>query len=140
MDLKPENMEDLSEVITVAEFHPHHCHLLAFSSSAGATRLCDMRSRALCDRPAKRESLSLILLNMLHSLAEKHTDIRLEVLQKQQSSSECLQLSRYKSSAQRSSEAIINVNVLGENIYITFKLLYAFKIFFKTINIHTCII
>ncbi|KAF5904963.1 serine/threonine-protein phosphatase 2A 55 kDa regulatory subunit B beta isoform-like, partial [Clarias magur] len=53
VDLKPENMEDLSEVITVAEFHPHHCHLLAFSSSAGATRLCDMRSRALCDRPAK---------------------------------------------------------------------------------------
>lgn len=96
-------MEDLSEVITVAEFHPHHCHLLAFSSSAGATRLCDMRSRALCDRPAKRESLSLILLNMLCSLSEKHTDIRLVVQQKQHSSGEeafcekCLQLREYKS-------------------------------------------
>uniref|UniRef100_A0A9J7XG38 Serine/threonine-protein phosphatase 2A 55 kDa regulatory subunit B n=1 Tax=Cyprinus carpio carpio TaxID=630221 RepID=A0A9J7XG38_CYPCA len=46
-------MEDLSEVITVAEFHPHHCHLLAFSSSTGTTRLCDMRARALCDQHAK---------------------------------------------------------------------------------------
>lgn len=55
VDLKPENMEDLSEVITVAEFHPHHCHLLAFSSSTGTTRLCDMRARALCDQHAKRE-------------------------------------------------------------------------------------
>ncbi|KAI4893770.1 hypothetical protein NFI96_033963, partial [Prochilodus magdalenae] len=53
VDLKPENMEELSEVITVAEFHPHHCHLLAFSSSTGTTRLCDMRSRALCDQHAK---------------------------------------------------------------------------------------
>jgi len=53
VDLKPENMEDLSEVITVAEFHPHHCHLLAFSSSTGTTRLCDMRARALCDQHAK---------------------------------------------------------------------------------------
>lgn len=80
MDLKPENMEDLSEVITVAEFHPHHCHLLAFSSSAGATRLCDMRSRALCDRPAKRESVCLILLNMVCLLSDKHTAIRYVVL------------------------------------------------------------
>lgn len=55
VDLKPENMEDLSEVITVAEFHPHHCHLLAFSSSTGTTRLCDMRARALCDQHAKRK-------------------------------------------------------------------------------------
>ncbi|XP_036424738.1 serine/threonine-protein phosphatase 2A 55 kDa regulatory subunit B beta isoform [Colossoma macropomum] len=53
VDLKPENMEELSEVITVAEFHPHHCHLMAFSSSTGTTRLCDMRSRALCDQHAK---------------------------------------------------------------------------------------
>ncbi|KAL1261487.1 hypothetical protein QQF64_006752 [Cirrhinus molitorella] len=53
VDLKPENMEDLSEVITVAEFHPHHCHLLAFSSSTGTTRLCDMRAQALCDQHAK---------------------------------------------------------------------------------------
>ncbi|XP_030638416.1 serine/threonine-protein phosphatase 2A 55 kDa regulatory subunit B gamma isoform [Chanos chanos] len=53
VDVKPENMEDLREVITVAEFHPQHCHLLAFGSSAGNTRLCDMRARALCDQHAK---------------------------------------------------------------------------------------
>lgn len=55
VDIKPANMEDLTEVITSAEFHPHHCHLLVYSSSKGTLRLCDMRASALCDRHAKRE-------------------------------------------------------------------------------------
>ncbi|VDP14218.1 unnamed protein product [Echinostoma caproni] len=42
-------MEDLSEVITCARFHPAECHLLAYSTSRGLIRLCDMRVRALCD-------------------------------------------------------------------------------------------
>ena len=50
VDIKPANMEDLSEVITTAEFHPSHCHILAYSSSRGSIRLCDMRERAICDR------------------------------------------------------------------------------------------
>ncbi|OON14278.1 hypothetical protein X801_09929, partial [Opisthorchis viverrini] len=49
VDLKPPNMEDLSEVITCARFHPSQCHLLAYSTSRGVIRLCDMRIRALCD-------------------------------------------------------------------------------------------
>ena len=49
VDIKPANMEDLSEVITTAEFHPSHCHILAYSSSRGSIRLCDMRQSALCD-------------------------------------------------------------------------------------------
>ncbi|GAA28215.2 protein phosphatase 2 (formerly 2A) regulatory subunit B [Clonorchis sinensis] len=49
VDLKPPNMEDLSEVITCARFHPSQCHLLAYSTSRGFIRLCDMRIRALCD-------------------------------------------------------------------------------------------
>lgn len=49
VDIKPTNMEDLSEVITSAEYHPHHCHLFAYSSSRGAIKLCDMRQSALCD-------------------------------------------------------------------------------------------
>ncbi|KAA0201030.1 Serine/threonine-protein phosphatase 2A 55 kDa regulatory subunit B [Fasciolopsis buskii] len=49
VDLKPTNMEDLSEVITCARFHPAECHLLAYSTSRGIVRLCDMRVRALCD-------------------------------------------------------------------------------------------
>ncbi|NXD29538.1 2ABD phosphatase, partial [Spelaeornis formosus] len=53
VDIKPANMEELTEVITAAEFHPHHCNVLVYSSSKGTIRLCDMRSAALCDRHAK---------------------------------------------------------------------------------------
>ncbi|XP_026456865.1 serine/threonine protein phosphatase 2A 55 kDa regulatory subunit B beta isoform-like isoform X1 [Papaver somniferum] len=53
VDVKPVNMEDLTEVITSAEFHPTHCHTLAYSSSKGTIRLIDMRQSALCDSHAK---------------------------------------------------------------------------------------
>ncbi|XP_022135336.1 serine/threonine protein phosphatase 2A 55 kDa regulatory subunit B beta isoform-like [Momordica charantia] len=52
IDMKPSNMEDLTEIITSAEFHPLHCNLLAYSSSRGFIRLVDMRQSALCDRSA----------------------------------------------------------------------------------------
>ncbi|KAL8250099.1 hypothetical protein R6Q59_033792 [Mikania micrantha] len=50
VDVKPANMEDLTEVITSAEFHPTHCNTLAYSSSKGSIRLIDLRQSALCDR------------------------------------------------------------------------------------------
>ena len=53
VDIKPENMEELTEVITAAEFHPQHCNLLMYSSSQGGIKLADMRSSALCDQHAK---------------------------------------------------------------------------------------
>ncbi|KAL9262852.1 Serine/threonine protein phosphatase 2A 55 kDa regulatory subunit B beta isoform-like protein [Drosera capensis] len=53
VDLKPQNMEDLTEVITSAEFHPTHCNLLAYSSSKGSIRLIDLRRSALCDSHAQ---------------------------------------------------------------------------------------
>ncbi|KAG5225468.1 serine/threonine protein phosphatase [Salix suchowensis] len=53
VDVKPANMEDLTEVITSAEFHPTHCHMLAYSSSRGSIRLVDMRQSALCDSHSK---------------------------------------------------------------------------------------
>ncbi|XP_010918424.1 serine/threonine protein phosphatase 2A 55 kDa regulatory subunit B beta isoform isoform X1 [Elaeis guineensis] len=49
VDVKPANMEDLTEVITSAEFHPTHCNTLAYSSSKGSIRLLDLRQSALCD-------------------------------------------------------------------------------------------
>jgi serine/threonine-protein phosphatase 2A regulatory subunit B len=49
VDIKPPNMEELTEVITCAEFHPRHCHLLMYSSSKGSIKLNDMRENALCD-------------------------------------------------------------------------------------------
>ncbi|XP_044880337.1 serine/threonine-protein phosphatase 2A 55 kDa regulatory subunit B delta isoform isoform X2 [Mauremys mutica] len=63
VDIKPANMEELTEVITAAEFHPHHCNVFVYSSSKGTIRLCDMRSSALCDRHSKY--LSNTSLNVL---------------------------------------------------------------------------
>jgi hypothetical protein len=62
VDIKPTNMEELTEVITAAEFHPLHCNLFVYSSSKGTIRLCDMRERALCDHQAMRMLLLLLLL------------------------------------------------------------------------------
>ncbi|XP_059644302.1 serine/threonine protein phosphatase 2A 55 kDa regulatory subunit B beta isoform-like isoform X2 [Cornus florida] len=53
VDVKPANMEDLTEVITSAEFHPTHCNTLAYSSSKGSIRLIDLRQSALCDTHSK---------------------------------------------------------------------------------------
>jgi len=53
VDIKPVNMEELTEVITSAEFHPNHCNLFMYSSSKGTIKLADMRAAALCDRHAK---------------------------------------------------------------------------------------
>ncbi|KAJ1987951.1 protein phosphatase 2A regulatory subunit cdc55 [Dimargaris cristalligena] len=53
VDIKPANMEELTEVITAAEFHPIHCNLFMYSSSKGTIKLCDMRDSALCDHHAQ---------------------------------------------------------------------------------------
>jgi len=53
VDIKPTNMEELTEVITSAEFHPLQCNLFMYSSSKGTVKLADMRAAALCDRHAK---------------------------------------------------------------------------------------
>jgi hypothetical protein len=55
VDIKPVNMEELTEVITAAEFHPIHCNMFMYSSSKGTIKLADMRESALCDQHAKRE-------------------------------------------------------------------------------------
>ncbi|KAJ9112157.1 Protein phosphatase PP2A regulatory subunit B [Naganishia adeliensis] len=53
VDIKPVNMEELTEVITAAEFHPNHCNQFMYSSSKGTIKLADMRQSALCDNAAK---------------------------------------------------------------------------------------
>jgi serine/threonine-protein phosphatase 2A regulatory subunit B len=59
VDLKPPTLEELTEVITSAQFHPTHCNLFMYSSSRGSVRLADMRSSALCDKQAKCKSFYL---------------------------------------------------------------------------------
>lgn len=53
VDIKPANMEELTEVITSAEFHPNHCNLFMYSLSKGTIKLSDMRANSLCDLHAK---------------------------------------------------------------------------------------
>jgi serine/threonine-protein phosphatase 2A regulatory subunit B len=55
VDIKPANMEELTEVITAAEFHPQSCNWFMYASSKGTIKLADMRSSALCDQHAKRK-------------------------------------------------------------------------------------
>lgn len=56
VDIKPANMEELTEVITAAEFHPQSCNWFMYASSKGTIKLADMRESALCDQHAKRKS------------------------------------------------------------------------------------
>ncbi|KAK6352221.1 protein phosphatase 2A regulatory subunit cdc55 [Orbilia blumenaviensis] len=53
VDIKPANMEELTEVITAAEFHPQSCNWFMYASSKGTIKLADMRDSALCDNHAK---------------------------------------------------------------------------------------
>ncbi|KAJ3470379.1 hypothetical protein MRS44_000478 [Fusarium solani] len=53
VDIKPANMEELTEVITAAEFHPMSCNWFMYASSKGTIKLADMRQSALCDQHAK---------------------------------------------------------------------------------------
>ena len=58
VDIKPANMEELTEVITAAEFHPQSCNWFMYASSKGTIKLADMRESALCDQHAKRKLYS----------------------------------------------------------------------------------
>lgn len=76
VDIKPANMEELTEVITASEFHPKECNHFVYSSSKGTIRLCDMRQAALCDTHAKRKCtireylIRLIRINLFSHLLQ----------------------------------------------------------------------
>lgn len=53
VDIKPANMEELTEVITAAEFHPSSCNMFMYSSSRGSIKLGDLRDSALCQKHSK---------------------------------------------------------------------------------------
>ncbi|KAK9461618.1 WD40-repeat-containing domain protein [Lipomyces oligophaga] len=53
VDIKPANMEELTEVITATGFHPTSCNVFMYSSSKGTIKIADMRDSALCDSQAK---------------------------------------------------------------------------------------
>ena len=53
VDLKPSNLETLSEVLTTVHCHPTHGHSFLYATSRGAVRLADMRAAALCEKHSK---------------------------------------------------------------------------------------
>jgi serine/threonine-protein phosphatase 2A regulatory subunit B len=55
VDIKPQDMAELTEVITAADFHPWHCNIMMYSTSRGAVKLGDMRQAALCDSYSQGE-------------------------------------------------------------------------------------
>lgn len=61
-------MEELTEVITAAEFHPEQCNVFMYSSSKGTIKLSDMRESALCDQHAKGKIGIWVEIIILHSL------------------------------------------------------------------------
>lgn len=67
VDIKPVNMEELTEVITAAEFHPLHCNLFMYSSSKGTIKLGDMRESALCDQHSKGKKKTHVTFDQIVS-------------------------------------------------------------------------
>lgn len=47
MSAKPQDIGQLAEVITCAQFHPSHSYLLGFGTSKGTLNICDMRESAI---------------------------------------------------------------------------------------------
>lgn len=78
VDIKPANMEELTEVITSAEFHPQQCNLFMYSSSKGTIKLCDMRQNALCDNKSKifEEYLDPMNHNFFTEITSSISDIK----------------------------------------------------------------
>jgi len=53
VDIKPDNMDELAEIITNCSFHPHDCGIFAYATSRGVVRLGDLRNKALCKSYSK---------------------------------------------------------------------------------------
>jgi serine/threonine-protein phosphatase 2A regulatory subunit B len=50
IDLKPENLEDVAEVITCSKYHPVQDNVFIYGTSKGAVKICDLRKSAVCDK------------------------------------------------------------------------------------------
>lgn len=59
IDLKPNNIEELSEVITHVEHHPTISDLFLFSSSKGYVCTCDLRMSSRFDKVRNAQSFMI---------------------------------------------------------------------------------
>lgn len=63
IDLKPEKIDDLNEVITSALFHPTQGHMFAYSTSKGIVQVCDMRTGSTFDHHRGMGGMAMTLDN-----------------------------------------------------------------------------
>mmetsp|Transcript_2403 Transcript_2403/g.3853 ORF Transcript_2403/g.3853 Transcript_2403/m.3853 type:complete len:528 (-) Transcript_2403:405-1988(-) len=73
IDLKPINMEDLTEVITTATFHPTCSHLFMYASSKGSIKMYDLRDSARCHLPVTTLTCSGTTRNLIK---KNHQQVR----------------------------------------------------------------
>jgi len=52
VDLKPDNLEEISEVITSSKFHPTSNNLFLYSTSKGVVKVGDLRKSSQCEKTA----------------------------------------------------------------------------------------
>ncbi|KRX11177.1 WD40-repeat-containing domain [Pseudocohnilembus persalinus] len=52
VDLKPDNLDELSEVITSSQFHPIQDNQFLYTTSKGIAKIGDMRQSGICDNTA----------------------------------------------------------------------------------------
>lgn len=52
VDLKPDNLEEISEVITSSKFHPTHSNIFMYSTSKGVIKVGDLRKSSLSEKTA----------------------------------------------------------------------------------------
>ena len=52
IDLKPEDLTDLSEVITSSQYHPISDNMFLYSTSKGVVNVADLRKSSICDNNA----------------------------------------------------------------------------------------
>jgi serine/threonine-protein phosphatase 2A regulatory subunit B len=72
LDLKPTNIEELSEVITHVEHHPTKPDLFLFSSSKGYVCTCDLREYSRFD---KKKNAGILMIEEDPSRKNFFTDI-----------------------------------------------------------------
>ena len=79
VDLKPDNLEDLSEVITCARYHPVDSNVFLYATSKGVIRVADMRKSSICDQTAmqfqREEESSKKKKNFFTDIISSITDV-----------------------------------------------------------------
>jgi len=78
IDLKPDNLEELSEVITSSTYHPTASNLLIYSTSKGLIKVCDLRKSSISDNTALtfQEDLSHVKKNLFTEIISSVSDAR----------------------------------------------------------------